>query len=102
MLGEDLIEEVLKAINTCTIPNDWNDTAIVMIRKINTPEKVTQFRTISLCNVVYKIIAKMVALHLKVLLPDIISLTRSAFVPGRLITDNILVAYEFFHTIKNK
>ena len=41
MLGEDLIEEVLKAINTCTIPDDWNDTAIVMIPKINTPEKVS-------------------------------------------------------------
>ena len=65
MLGEDLIEEVLKAINTCTIPNGWNDTAIVMIPKINTPEKVSQFRPISLCNVVYKIIAKMVASRLK-------------------------------------
>ena len=66
MLGEDLIEEVLKAVNTCTIPTGWNDTAIVMIPKINTPEKVTQFRPISLCNVVYKIIAKMVATRLKV------------------------------------
>ena len=102
MLEEDLIEEVLKAVNTCTIPTGWNDTTIMMIPKINTPEKVTQFRAISLCNVVYKIIAKMVATRLKVFLPEIISPTQSAFVPGRLITDNILVAYECFHTIKNK
>uniref|UniRef100_A0A8I6WS32 Reverse transcriptase domain-containing protein n=1 Tax=Hordeum vulgare subsp. vulgare TaxID=112509 RepID=A0A8I6WS32_HORVV len=102
MLGEDLIEEVLYAINTCTIPNGWNDTTIVLIPKINNPKKVTQFRPISLCNVVYKVIAKMVATRLKVFLPDIISPTQSAFVPRRLITHNILVAYECFHTIKNK
>ena len=102
MLGEDLIEEVLTAINTCTIPQGWNDTAIVLIPKINTPEKVTQFRPINLCNVLYKIIAKMVASRLKVFLPEIISPTQSAFVPSRLITDNILVAYKCFHTIKNK
>ena len=102
MLGDDLIEEVLKAVNTCTIPSGWNDTAIVMIPKVNSPEKVTQFRPISLCNVVYKIIAKMIASRLKVFLPDIISPTQSAFVPGRLITDNVLVAYECFHTIKKK
>ena len=102
MLGEDLIEEVLKAINTCTISNGWNDTVIVMIPKINTPEKVTQFSLIILCNVVYKIIAKMVASRLKAFLPKIISPAQSAFVPGRLITNNILVAYECFHTIKNK
>ena len=34
VLGEDLIEEVLKAVNTCTIPKGWNDTAIVMIPKL--------------------------------------------------------------------
>lgn len=99
----DLVEEVLQAVNTCTIPPRWNDTVIVMIPKVNSPEKVSQFRPISLCNVVYKVIAKMVATHLKAFLPEIISPspTQSAFVPGRMITDNVLVAYECFH-IYNK
>ena len=39
MLGDDLVEEVLQAINTCTIRDGWNDVAIVMIPKINSPEK---------------------------------------------------------------
>ena len=75
MLGDDLVDEVLQAVNTCTIPPGWNDTAIVLIPKVNSSEKVTQFRPISLCNVVYKIISKMLLARLKVLLHDIIGPT---------------------------
>lgn len=55
MLGDDLVEEVLHVVNTCTIPQGWNDTTIAMIPKVNSPDKVTQFGPISLCNVVYKV-----------------------------------------------
>lgn len=44
----------------------------------------------------------MIALRLKSCLDEIIAPVQSAFVPGRLITDNILLAYECIHTIKNK
>jgi hypothetical protein len=102
IIGEDITGAVLQAINDKKIPEGWNETIIVLIPKVDNPEEVSQFRPISLCNVVYKIISKMLAARLKVILPDIISPTQSAFVPGRLITDNILVAYECVHKIKNK
>src|SRR3989337_2945077 len=79
LLGDDLVKEVLEAVNSGIIPEGWNTTTIVLIPKVDVPEKVSQFRPISLCNVVYKVIAKMLAARLKVFLPDVISETQSAF-----------------------
>ena len=56
LLGDDLVKEVLEAVNSQKIPDGWNDNTIVLIHKVNNPTLVSQFRPISLCNVVYKVI----------------------------------------------
>ena len=102
LVGMKVQEEVLGVLNGNPMPESWNETTIVLIPKKNNPERITEFRPISLCNVLYKMISKVLANRLKEMLPKIISPTQSAFVPGRLITDNVLLAYAINHLLPKR
>jgi hypothetical protein len=101
-VGEQVTNEVLNVLRGGPMPDGWNDTCMVLIPKTKNPDAMKDLRPISLCNVVYKLVSKVLANRLKQILPDIISPNQSAFVPGRLITDNILLAYECTHFMQNK
>lgn len=87
-------------LNNRHLPRILKYTFVVLIPRIASPKRITEFFPISLCNVVYKIGSKMIANCMKPFLDNIISLTQSALVPRRLITDNVLVAFEVNHFLK--
>ena len=101
-VGPDVIDATLSILNSGTMPPLLNHTFISLIPKIKSPERAKVFRPISLCNVMYKLISKSIANRLKKILPKLISESQSAFMLDRLITYNILVAFETLHHLKNK
>ncbi|KAL6190194.1 hypothetical protein ACLB2K_036592 [Fragaria x ananassa] len=91
-----LIPMVKTCFNNGNLIRHLNHTNIALIPKIENPSKVNDFRPISLCNVAYKIITKIMIKRLKPLLEKCISKNQGAFAPGRAIQDNILIAHEIF------
>lgn len=102
LVGPSVTNAVLNFLEGREMPDDMNQTTIVLIPKIKNPHDLKNYRPISLCNVVYKICSKVLANRFRGFLDEIISQEQSAFVPGRLITDNVLVAYECTHYLKRK
>ena len=100
-VNHDGTTAILSWLNSGTIPTTLNHTFITLIPKTNSHLYAHQFRPISLCNVLYKIYSKVLANLLEKLLPSIITEHQSTFTKGRLILDNILVAFETLHSIQN-
>lgn len=94
VIGEDLTKAILEFFESGQILKQWNCTAISLIPKRTRAEKLVDFRPISLCNVVYKIVSNILARRLQLIAPDIISNSQSAFVKGRLLVENVLLATE--------
>lgn len=101
-IGREVFEAILTVLNSSTIPVSLNHTFISLIPKIQSPKKVFDFRQINLSNVLYKLIAKVLANLLKHLLPNLVLETQSAFMFDRLITNNILVTHETLHYLKER
>ena len=102
IVGDDVSSTVLNRLNNCSLPTTINHTFITLIPKVKSSEKISEFRPISLCNVIYKLVSKVLANRLQEVLPGIILENQSAFQAGRLITDNILMAYETLHYMKHQ
>ncbi|KAL6185445.1 hypothetical protein ACLB2K_041578 [Fragaria x ananassa] len=102
VVGDTVISRCLEFLNGNGTVKDLNHTLIALIPKIPAPKKVTEYRPISLCNVIYKLISKAFANRLKVILPNVIADYQSVFVPGLLIHDNVIAAFETMYNLKRR
>ncbi|KAG7593940.1 Ribonuclease H-like superfamily [Arabidopsis thaliana x Arabidopsis arenosa] len=100
IIGLEVVREIKAFFDSGQLQQLHNDTHIRLIPKIPGPTKVADYRPIALCSVHYKIIAKLLSKRLQPLLPNLISKHQSAFVPGRAISDNVLITHEVLHFLR--
>ena len=101
-VGNDVVKAVSSFFIRGSMPKEVNSSLIVLIPKLSNPTTVDHFRTISLCNVVYKIISKLLVEKLRPLFDKLVLPTQSAFIPNRWIAENQIVVQEILHSFKTR
>ncbi|XP_074306400.1 uncharacterized protein LOC141641645 [Silene latifolia] len=102
IVKKDVINGALNILNSGNVIKEFNKTFIVLIPKNDCPERVGDFRSISLCNVIMKVVTKCIANRLKGIMDDLVGPFQSAFVPNKSIVDNIVIAQEILHVINHR
>ncbi|XP_071909708.1 uncharacterized protein [Coffea arabica] len=100
VIAEDVYRAVVSFFCGAEIPRGIMATSMVLLPKVDSPQDFSQFRPISLCNFANKIISKLLAERLALILPKLISPQQSGFVKGRQIADNFLLAQELLTGIR--
>ena len=102
MIGDQIFFAASQWLSIGAFPLGLNNTLIVLIPKCENPSSMKDLRPISLCNVLYKLVAKVLTNRMKDVLCRLIYLSQAAFVPSHSITDNILLANEVLHCLKRR
>ncbi|XP_015058305.1 uncharacterized protein LOC107004576 [Solanum pennellii] len=97
IIKNDLMGVVQAFFSGQMIPKYFSHSCIVLLPKVNNPNKLTEYRPISLSNFTNKIIFKLMSNILRPILPDLISTNESGIVKGRSVSDNVMLAQEIIH-----
>ncbi|KAL0455369.1 UNVERIFIED_CONTAM: hypothetical protein Slati_0876100 [Sesamum latifolium] len=96
IIGDEIMKAVEEFFINGRLLKQVNATLLAFIPKVQSPVTVADFRPISCCNVLYKAITKILVQRFRPLLGRLVNSTQNAFIPGRLISGNILLAQELF------
>lgn len=101
VFGALVCEEVSKFFITGVMPSSIAKSNLILIPKVKDPCQVGDYRPISVCNVIYKIISKILTTRLKPYIARCVSSSQSAFIPGREIFENVILIREVLHSFKS-
>ncbi|XP_026451487.1 uncharacterized protein LOC113351768 [Papaver somniferum] len=94
IIGDEFVAVVKNVFKSSKFLKEVNNTFVTLVAKNENPSGIVDYRPIACCGAVYKCIAKIISLRMKLLLKHLIHPCQSAFMAGRSIQDNILVAHE--------
>ncbi|GJW84381.1 sodium/hydrogen exchanger 6, partial [Tanacetum coccineum] len=97
IIAGDVTKAIKEFFINGVLLKELNHTIIALIPKVTNPMRINDYRPISCCNVLFKCISRIISNRMKESLSDLVSLNQSAFVPGRRISDNILLTQELMH-----
>ncbi|PKU66269.1 integrator complex subunit 11 [Dendrobium catenatum] len=100
IVGIDVCKAIKEFFTSGIVSNSWKETLIVLISKISNPLSPEAFRPISLCNSIYKVVAKVLLNRLMVVIPKLIFEEQVAFMKGRSISEHILLAQEVINKMR--
>ena len=101
-VGKSVSEVVMDVFVKRVVSEYLNDTLITLIPKCSSPETLNNYRPISLCNSIYKVISKIIVSRIRPFIGKLIAPVQTAFVPGRKVIDNVLISQELFFALDRK
>ncbi|XP_019255176.1 PREDICTED: uncharacterized protein LOC109233767 [Nicotiana attenuata] len=102
IIGQEVIEAVQQFFQTGKLLKKINCTTVTLISKVKNPSYVKEFRPIACCSTMYKIIAKLLTNRLKLVVDLLVGHSQSAFIEGRNILDNVIMAHELIKGYSQK
>lgn len=88
VIKEDLKAAIMEFFNEGKMLLAVNNTSVTLVPKCEKPENIKQYRPIACCTVFYKFISKILTRRIREVIDDLVGPSQSAFVPGRIISDN--------------
>ncbi|KAJ3687279.1 hypothetical protein LUZ61_016443 [Rhynchospora tenuis] len=101
VLGPDLVVQVRNIFETAMVPEKWLCCNVVLIPKNKEPLTPNDYRPLSIGNVIYRLVMKVLANRLRPYIQKIVSMEQTAFISGRCITDSIMLVKEILHSFNS-
>ncbi|XP_059284882.1 uncharacterized protein LOC132038189 [Lycium ferocissimum] len=102
LIGQDITEVVIHFFKNGKMLKEINSTTVTLVPKVANPNYVKDYKPIASCTTLYKLISKVLMVRIKTVVDKLVGQSQSAFIEGRNILDNVIIAYELINSYSQK